>query len=274
MSIPRPVLIAALAAASAVGAQEPPSVPAPGGLNPVVLKVLSEYPTDGTHKYYWPKGGAWEGTTRDLDYGGSRIATGDPQKRAYCCGITFEVFFRSFERWCAETKRPFRIGSLDAGGLTRFRQRWYGIGSGRGLVTDALEADGIGARVADPEQARPGDFAQLWRKNGSGHSVIFLEWVRDAGGARTGISYWSANGGRGISRATETFGAPNWVTEVHLGRVGVAPPKPAAPEPQAKAAPPAPRPAPAPLLAAVPARGPDGVLPLAAWVAPELADRR
>src|SRR5262249_6260635 len=68
-----------------------PPVPVPGELNPAILRVFESYPQDGSHGYWWPKGSAWEGTTRDLFYLGRKIATGDPQKRSYCCGFTFEV---------------------------------------------------------------------------------------------------------------------------------------------------------------------------------------
>src|SRR5438874_2444313 len=62
-----------------------------------VLELAKSYPADGTHRYHWPKGSSWEGTTRDLVYLGQKVATGDPEKRCYCCGLTFEVFFRAYE---------------------------------------------------------------------------------------------------------------------------------------------------------------------------------
>src|SRR5262245_774569 len=71
-------------------ASEPAPGPAAGDLNALVLRVAESYPRDGTHTYHWPKGSSWAGTTRDLFYLGRRVADGDPQGRAYCCGLTFE----------------------------------------------------------------------------------------------------------------------------------------------------------------------------------------
>src|SRR5690242_8698586 len=73
----------------------------------LVLEVAKTYPTDGTHKYYWPKTGTWPGTTRDLFYLGKKVCDGDPEKRCFCCGLTFEVFFRAYEKYCENAKKPF-----------------------------------------------------------------------------------------------------------------------------------------------------------------------
>src|SRR5687768_5150867 len=99
--------------ATAIGGEPPSAVPKVGELNSVVLQVAESYPKDGTHKYFWPKGSGWAGTTRDLFYLGKKVADGDPEKRAYCCGLTFEVLFRAWEVWAAKKKKiDFRIGGL------------------------------------------------------------------------------------------------------------------------------------------------------------------
>src|SRR3954447_14882157 len=99
-----PLLLAAFALALAleVGAQEKDAkkkgfVPTEDELTPFVLEVLRSYPTDGPHTYYWPKGSTWTGTTRDLFYERTRVCDADPEKSAFCCGLTWEVFFRAWE---------------------------------------------------------------------------------------------------------------------------------------------------------------------------------
>ena len=76
----------------------------------LVVKVIKSYPTNGTHQYYWPRkgGGGYAGTTRDLVYQGKVVAKGDSKGRCYCCGITFEVFFRAYKLYCKKKKRPFQ----------------------------------------------------------------------------------------------------------------------------------------------------------------------
>ena len=46
--------------------------------------------------------------------------------------------------------------------------------------------------TVDWELARPGDFVNLDRANRTGHSVIFMEWIRQAGEI-AGIRYYGCN---------------------------------------------------------------------------------
>ena len=187
----------------------PAPAPAPGELNPYVVAILESYPRDGTHRYYWPKGSAWAGTTRDLFYRGQRIADGDPEGRCYCCGLTFEVFIRAYEAWCAKRKVEFRIGSLEAAAVLKLRSDWYCAGAERRGPVAALVPRDLGVEVPSIDDAKPGDFAEIWRKNGSGHSVIFLG---NEGGA---MRYWSTQPAtNGIGYRTEPF------DKAHIARVG------------------------------------------------------
>ncbi len=177
-------------------------------LNPAVLETMKSYPTDGSFGYWWPKGSGWAGTTQDLVYLGKTIAKGDVKNRSYCCGLTFEVYFKSYEEACRKKGKPFRIGKLSPSELTEMRLRWYGAsrnGDRKKLSLEALTSMGLGRKIDRPEEARPGDFVQLWRKNGSGHSVIFLKWTT-SGRKITGITYWSSQPGtKGIGVRTERF---------------------------------------------------------------------
>jgi hypothetical protein len=203
-------------------APAPPDGPA--DLNDVVLKVLRSYPADGSCGYYWPKNSPWEGTTRDLFYRGQKVATGDPQRRSYCCGLTWEVFLIAHQELGHES-----IGALTVDDIHELRRRWFGDSTitrdRRRLVQDALVSLKLGRAVSSGE-ARPGDFVQFWRHNGSGHSAIFLEWVREDGRI-VGLKYWSSQGStKGIAENTERFGPPKGVKEdeVYLARAARNPP--------------------------------------------------
>ena len=73
-----------------------------------------------------------------------------------------------------------------------------------------MEDLGIG-RAIDPNDARPGDFATFQRVGrGAGHSVIFLEYVRDRG-VIVGVKYRSSQPGTdGIGDAVEYFASSGY----------------------------------------------------------------
>lgn len=225
VKIVRPAVAAALAALLAVAAPARESAPLPPAdeFRAAVLAIVKTYPTDGTHAYWWPKGSSWAGTTRDLVYEGSKVADGDPQGRCYCCGLTFEVFFRAWEKWCAGKKKPFRIADLSADDLVKMRGLWYGTDGDRRLIQNAVVRYEVGTAVEKLEDARPGDFVQLWRHSGTGHSVVFLGWTRDGGGKIDGIRYWSTQKSTdGIGEREEKFGGEKGVdpAQVYPARVG------------------------------------------------------
>ncbi len=167
------------------------SVRSPSDLNGAVLEILRTYPTDGSYGYWWPRDSSWEGTTQDVLYDGRKLCSGDPQKRSYCCGLTFEVYMRACERAAAH---PLKARGLTGADAHELRLRFFGdskqTGDRRRLVQDALVSMKLGTAVA-LEDARAGDFVQFWRHSGSGHQAIFLEWVRESG-AIVGLKYWSS----------------------------------------------------------------------------------
>lgn len=203
----RAVAAALVLAASFAGCGErAAAVPKAGELNPLVLELARAYPTDGTHGYWWPKGDAWRGTTQTLTYAGEVLCQGDAQGRCYCSGLTFEVFLAAWLRWARAHGQPERVADLDLVGMKRFQDQWYGASGDRKTLRTALVENGLGRDVPHAE-AKPGDFVQLWRHDGSGHCAVFLAWERDAAGAVTGLHYWSTQKStNGIGERTELFG--------------------------------------------------------------------
>lgn len=207
-------------------------VPRLGEFNDIVLETLARYPADGTHTYHWPKSGSWKGCTKDLEYAGAIVCEGDEQGRAYCCGLTFEVFLDAYRTWCARNARPWRIKDFGLKGVRRLQSQWFGSAADPSCVYTALVSNDLGVRIEDWNQARPGDFVQLWRHSGSGHSVVFLGWERKQKEI-VGLRYWSTQTATdGIGERTEWFDQRGIVNgkdrrldreRIWICRVGVAP---------------------------------------------------
>jgi len=202
-----------------------------------VLRVMRSYPTDGTYGYNWPEETAIHGVTRPLTYHDTVIAhpgTGARRSNTYCSGVTFELFFRSFRRWCRKTGHPFSIAGLSAGELQRLRTLWYGADRSmswaqrKRTVQTAVVEMGIGRAVERLEDAAPGDYIQFWRETAdgdpSGHTALFLGWIRHDDGRLRGVRYWSSQSstnGIGIHREFLDRGpAPIDRDQVYIARIG------------------------------------------------------
>lgn len=196
--------------------------PAPkGSLNGYVLAQMATYPLDGSYGYHWPKPGSdpWAGTTQTLTYQGKRLCKGDPLKRSYCCGLTFELYVTSLLKASGG-----EVKGLSQGELHELRLRFFGdskVGERRRLAAFGLESLGLGKQLKKLEDARPGDFVQFWRHPGkSGHSAIFVNWTRNRAGKITGLVYWSSQSStQGIGYNRESIG-PKGIkrNEIYLGR--------------------------------------------------------
>jgi hypothetical protein len=141
-----------------------------------IVKVAREYKDGGG--YEW-KG---SGSPEQINFKGERILP--KGESTYCSGFTFAVVMKAAEkRGLLSDKSPEQIRA--------FQKDWYGAtkGSGETQCAFAVERLGIGKQIA-PEKARAGDFLQLWRTNKSGHSVVFLEWVKE-GRRNIGVKYRS-----------------------------------------------------------------------------------
>jgi hypothetical protein len=177
-----------------------PGLPEP---NAAIVTTLLSYPRDGTHRYWWPRRDepSYDGCTTHVLYRGERVMTGEPGGQTYCCGLTLEVLYRVLES--EEQRVPWL--TTETTGL--FKHLWFCREKNSLGPTEALETFGIGRRITDDAEVLPGDFVQIWRHNGTGHSVVFVGWAITPDGEVAGIHYWSTQPRtNGIHFATETFG--------------------------------------------------------------------
>lgn len=153
--------------------------------------------------YEIPNGGGYcdlqgTGVGRDIVFKDIRILPRSRDGNYYCCGYTFDVAMRAAEqRGLLRKVEPYQI--------RRFQQEWYGATPGSRLkqVVTAMENLAIGKEVY-PLDARPGDFA-VFSRRGSGHSVIFLDWVKREGRV-VGIRYRSSQPStNGVGNQIEYF---------------------------------------------------------------------
>lgn len=126
----------------------------------------------------------------------------------YCNGTSFTIAMNVINKRNLFANKTLRE-------VKTFQQIWYGTQQStvERQQGPALEYMGIGKNISHSE-ALPGDFAQIWRTNNSGHSVIFLGWAEE-NGKIVGIKYRSSQGrgpGSGVGNRTEYFsdtGKPN-----------------------------------------------------------------
>jgi hypothetical protein len=178
---------------------------APMEMNSWMIDKYLWYPRDGSYPYLW----SGNGVTHDIFYKGSLILSDNTSGNGcYCCAITYEVFMDAFENY--NTTYGFdSIAGMSVSTMKDFRRTWYivygGVGD-KGSVR-ALVDYNVGYEITNREEVLDGDFCQIWRHSGSGHSVIFHEWVRDAEDAIIGFTYWSTQSStNGINFNTEYFG--------------------------------------------------------------------
>ncbi len=190
---------------------------AEGALNPYVLKVLSAFPLDGSYSYHC----SWEpreydiynGVTQDLWYKGMVVAKAYPDgsRCSYCCGYTFEVFVRAMKlRNVQKGLDADDFNGMTFNDLFNLLQLWYIEGKGdseqRGIV-----AYGLGRAITDFEQVRPGDFLSYSTTPAGGHSVVFVDWIRDEQNKIVGMKYFSSNlsGTHGVGNGSGKFSDAN-----------------------------------------------------------------
>jgi hypothetical protein len=163
--------------------------------NAKVLELIEEYPTDSSIDYYWPSGVDWSGSTRDILYQDALVADDGGYSSCFCVGMTWEVYLRAWLAIdAAEGGSGTDLHGLAPDDVFDMRTDWF-VRDIRGPgASAAFENYGLGVEVESFDDWEPGDFVQFWRHSGSGHNVIFTDWITNSSGARIGFEYWSCNG--------------------------------------------------------------------------------
>lgn len=207
---------------------EPEVSPHDTYLNDYVQAIIPTY--KGHYPYLLNNDYAnYNGVTENLYYRSRLLARAHPSgnRASHCVGLTFEVFFRAMQ----ERNRKLGLDPDDFNGMNfdelfDFLLIWY-VASGSKETNNielAVEKYGIGMGVSRLEDARPGDFMDINRSNGSGHTVVFQNWIRSSNGCIEGVRYWSTQGStNGIGFNTEYFdvsGRGNvYFNRVYIARV-------------------------------------------------------
>jgi hypothetical protein len=206
---------------------------AEGSLNPYVLKVIAAYPLDGSYPYHcsWDprEYDIYNGVTQDLWYRGRVVAKAYPDgsRCSYCCGFTFEVFVRAMKlRNVQKGLDPDDFNGMTFNDLFNLLQLWYIEGKGDSPQL-GIVSYGLGRAIVDLEDARPGDIGDYSTAPRGGHSIVFIDWLRDDAGAIVGMKYFSSNlsGSKGVGYGQGKFADANngrgiLRNSVRLARVG------------------------------------------------------
>jgi hypothetical protein len=113
--------------------------------------------------------------------GKEEILKDKQEKGTYCSGYVLQVGYI-----VAKNRNLFNNKTKDE--VINLINQWYGPDK-KTCVTAITNAN-IGKEIKF-EQAQPGDFCQLWRTNGSGHNVIFLNFIKNKNNDIIGIKYRS-----------------------------------------------------------------------------------
>jgi len=180
-------------------------------LNSYVLNVIKTY-NGGNYPYLLNNDYAnYNGVTENLYYMDKVLLKANPSgdKASFCSGITFEVFFKAMQNRNKDlnlSSDAFNGMSYDQ--LYDFILTWYVANGDKKTnnVSIAVEKYGIGKSVTNLENAKAGDFMDISREDNTGHTVVFLNWLRDNNGRIIGVRYWSSQEStNGISEKEEYF---------------------------------------------------------------------
>lgn len=190
-------------------------------VNAELVDLLLTYPRDAKHEYWWPKAheSQYDGSTTDVVVHGIRAMRGEKKARTFCCGLTLELVLRQLD----EELRSAAV--LTTQTVPLFKRLWFCDEIYAPGPVDALVGFGMG-RSIKPDNAKAGDFVQIWRGDRSGHSVVFIAWAHNPKGKRVGLHYWSTQPGTdGIAFNSEMFGEQGkMVLEDKIGVARLLPP--------------------------------------------------
>jgi hypothetical protein len=153
-----------------VAALSTPPAAAHRGDDADVLKIARAFKDGGGYKW---EGGS--GVPAAIEFDGATILPAQADG-TYCSGFTFAVAMRT-----AAARSLLDGKSVDD--VRRFQKQWYGSTkeAAEKQCALAVEVLGVGREVRSLDDARPGDFVQLWRTNKSGHSVVLVAPIRESG---------------------------------------------------------------------------------------------
>lgn len=180
-------------------------------LNSYVLDVIKTYPL-GRYPYLLNTDYAnYNGVSVNLFFQNRLFLKAHPSgnRATHCTGITFEVFFKAMQN--RNKKLGLNLDSFNGMSydqLYDFMLTWY-VADGDKRVSNvaaAVEKYGIGKRITRFEDAKAGDFMDISRENNTGHTVVFMNWLRDKSGRIIGFKYWSSQQStNGINYKEEYF---------------------------------------------------------------------
>jgi len=180
-------------------------------LNTEIINIGNSFSGGGYNKKF-----EGSGVPKKIVINDTEVLSG-PTNGTYCSGYTCWTALNAMDK-------KGLLKNMTPEDLTKFQKLWYGVegyekGTSESLSTKALETFGLGYGVK-VENAVEGDIAQIWRNNGSGHSVIFKDWVKDNSGKIVGIKYRSSQADtNGVGDRTEMFGSNINLDRIYIGRV-------------------------------------------------------
>lgn len=226
---------AAVQANAAVSKAEVQAAAVKSELNNYVLKVIpaykgAKYPYLLNNDY-----NHYNGVTENIIYQGSVIAKANPDgsKSSHCVGLTYEVFFKAMEERNKEAGiSPDNFNNMTINNMRDFLLTWYNAKgtpkSAGDQLAGAIVKYGLGSQIKRLEDAKAGDFIDFSRTK-SGHTAVFINWLKDDKGNIVGFKYWSTQEStNGIAYKEEYFSDNPQGTfkgtvnrnQLYIGRVG------------------------------------------------------
>ncbi len=178
--------------------------------NQMVLNIISTY-AGKRYPYLLNNDYAnYNGVTENIYYQGNLLLKAHPSgnKASHCVGITFEVFYKAMIEWNKlHGDNTGLIKNMSYSQLADMMLTWYVANGPKEIsnVAVAVEKYGLGRRIYDLNEARAGDFMDFSRVNGTGHTVVFIGWIKE-NGRIVGLKYWSSQSAtKGIAYNQEYF---------------------------------------------------------------------
>ncbi len=201
-------------------------------LNSYILDVIKKY--SGSYPYLLNNDYAnYNGVTMNLYYQDQLLLKAHPSgnRASHCVGITFEVFFKAMMNRNEKLGLPKDdFNGMNWQELFDFAMGWF-VADGNKAQNNAaqvIKKYGLGKVITNLEEVKAGDIIDFSRENNTGHTVIFINWIRD-NGRIVGLKYWSSQGStNGISYQEEYFNVKKadgsqygniMIDQLYIGRV-------------------------------------------------------